>query len=74
LAHLARAQARSKAELIREALEAYLERHNEERPLPDWVGAGHSGDGRLAERDEELLAELLERDFEKLLVERKAGS
>lgn len=51
---LARAQGRSTAELIREAVATYA---RDQRPprLPSSVGAARSGRGDIAERAEELL-------------------
>lgn len=51
---LASAEGRSAAELIRAAVSEYANRRAA-RSLPSSLGAGRSGDGRLAERSEELL-------------------
>jgi hypothetical protein len=66
LARLARLQKRSKAELIREALETFLAANRAPEPVPSWLGAGRSGVPDLAERDEELLGELFEEDYARL--------
>lgn len=55
LKELARAQGRKRSVLIREALHAYLERHDRPRPLG--IGAYHSGRTDISERAEELLAQ-----------------
>ena len=51
---LASAEGRSAAELIRAAVSDYT-RRKALRGLPTSLGVGRSGDGRLAERSEELL-------------------
>jgi hypothetical protein len=51
---LARAEGRSTAELVREAVSEYARRQGE-RPQPESLGAGHSGRDDLSERAEELL-------------------
>ncbi|MDP2959532.1 MAG: ribbon-helix-helix domain-containing protein [Longimicrobiales bacterium] len=51
---LAGAEGRSTAELIRAAVSEYAQRRTP-RSLPGSLGAGHSGDGTLSERSEELL-------------------
>jgi predicted transcriptional regulator len=51
---LARAQGRSTAELLREAVAEYAQRHAPAR-LPRSLGAGRSGRGDLSERAEQLL-------------------
>jgi predicted transcriptional regulator len=67
LARLAKQQGRSKAELIREVLGAYVEKARKAlRPVPDWVGMGNSGGKRIAERDEELLREGFAEEYERL--------
>lgn len=58
LTQLAKRRGRAKAELMREALASYLERQHTPCLLPRSVGMGRSGVPDLAERDEELLAEL----------------
>jgi hypothetical protein len=72
LARLARLQKRSKADLIREALELFLVAKRAPEPVPSWVGAGRSGIPDLAERDEELLGELLEEDYARVMAEWEA--
>lgn len=72
LARLARQQERSKAELIREALTSYMERQGTPRPLPRSVGMGRSGVPDLAERDEELLAELYEEKYARIMADQEA--
>ena len=72
LTQLARRQSRPKAELIREALEAYVERQTEPRRLPRSVGMGRSGVPDLAERDEEILAELYKEEYERDLSKEEA--
>jgi hypothetical protein len=42
--------------LIHEALAEYITAHRPPRQLPDFVGMGHSGDGTIAARAEEILA------------------
>lgn len=56
---LARQERRSKAELIREALERFAEAKRGEG-LPSWVGAGESADPGYIDRDEEELLKALE--------------
>jgi len=51
---LATAQQRPTAELIREAIAEYLERHSAGR-RPASIGAAHSGSSDLAERAEDWL-------------------
>jgi hypothetical protein len=51
----AKAEGRSQAALIREAIAVYLEQR--ERPKPKGVGVYASGRSDLSERTEELLAE-----------------
>ena len=51
---LARAQGRSTAELIREAVAAYTQAQRPSR-MPSSVGAARSGRGDVGERAEELL-------------------
>lgn len=52
---IARKQERSAAEVIREAVADYAEKHGR-TGRPRSLGAGHSGRGDLSERTEELLA------------------
>ncbi len=67
LSRLARQQGRSKAELIRVALDTYVGNTlKEARPVPDWVGMGDSGGARIAERAEELLQQGLAEEHERL--------
>jgi predicted transcriptional regulator len=54
---LARAQGRSAAELVREAVSEYA-RKRAAPDLPQSLGAGRSGRGDVAERAEELLSGL----------------
>ena len=73
LAHLAKQQGRSKAELIREALAAYTQQQKRaQEPVPSWVGMGRSGVPNLAERDEELLGEIYEERHARIMVDWKA--
>jgi predicted transcriptional regulator len=73
LARIARRQARSKAELIREALDRFVQAERaQKQPLPSWVGAGRSGIPDLAERDEELLDEIFEEEYERVMAEWEA--
>lgn len=51
---IARAQGRSPAALVREAVAEFARRHGR-HGLPRSVGAGRSGRGDLSERAEELL-------------------
>jgi len=51
---LATGEGRSAAELIRAAVSQYVER-SAPRARPRSLGVGHSGDGHLSERAEELL-------------------
>ena len=51
---LAAEEGRSAAELIRAAVSEYAHRHSR-LAVPSSIGAGHSGDGCLAERSEDLL-------------------
>ncbi len=56
LSRLSKKKGCSKAELIRTALDEYIEAAlKETHSVPDWVGMGDSGGARIAERDEELL-------------------
>jgi predicted transcriptional regulator len=57
LKELARAGGSTPAALVREAVAEYARRHGRKR-RPRSVGAGHSGQGDLGERAEELLAGL----------------
>ena len=52
---LARQQDRSKAELIREALKAYISREKQPRKLPSSVGMVNSGGNDFADNAEEAL-------------------
>lgn len=52
---LADSQKRSQADVIREALTAYVESHPAERALPPGVGAFRSGRADIAERAEVIL-------------------
>lgn len=70
LAELARQQDSSKAELIRKALNGFVKAERQENPpVPSWVGAGRSGQPDLAERDEEILAEILDEKHERIIKE-----
>ena len=69
LARLARLEGRSKAKLIREVLDDYVREQQEVATVPDWVGMASSGSGDLAERDEEILAELLEEEHERVMAD-----
>lgn len=69
LTHLAQQQKRAKAELIREALHDYVESNATTRSLPQSVGMGRSGMPDLAERDEELLGQLLEEEHERIMAD-----
>lgn len=71
LARLARQQGRSKAELMREALEHYLAQEARPRSLPRSVGMGRSGRTDLAEHDEELLAEIFDEEYQRIADEWK---
>lgn len=51
---LARQQDRPTAELLREAITEYVRRHGG-KPSPRSLGIGHSGQGDLSERADELL-------------------
>jgi predicted transcriptional regulator len=51
---IAKAEGRSTADLVREAVSRYA-RQEASRPRPRSLGAGHSGRGDLSERAEELL-------------------
>ena len=69
---LARQQDRPKAELIREALKAYISRAQTPRKLPRSVGIVsvgmvNSGGNDFAERAEELYGELLEAEHEEIM-------
>ncbi len=54
LKQIARAEGRTAAELVREAVAAYADRHPAVA-VPASIGAGRSGQGDLSERTEELL-------------------
>ena len=51
---MAKAQGRSEAELIRDALKTYVERGK--RPLPSGLGKYDSGETDISERAEEIMA------------------
>ncbi len=68
---LARQQDRPKAELIREALKAYISREQKPRKLPRSIGMGRSGMPDLAERDEELLGEIYEERYARIMADWK---
>jgi predicted transcriptional regulator len=55
LKEIARAEGRSPALLVREAVAEYAARKRPNR-VPRCIGVGHSGRGDVAERAEELLA------------------
>ena len=67
LARLAKQQDRPKAELIREALKAYISREQTPRKLPRSVGMVNSGGNNFAERTEELYGQLLEVEHEEIM-------
>ena len=69
LARLARLEGRSKAELIREVLAEYIGSRRKASAVPDWVGMVSSGSGDLAERDEEVLAKLINEKHERILAD-----
>jgi len=54
LKRIAQQQGRPTAELVREAVAEYAERHGS-RPWPNSIGAAHSGLGDLAENAESYL-------------------
>lgn len=58
--HMAKRFKKSKAELMREALEKYASDLAKKglRPLPRSIGMGRSGTSDLAQQDEELLAKM----------------
>ncbi len=73
LSQIAKRRGQPKAELIRQALAAFIEREQESpRPLPRSVGMGRSGMSNWAERDEEILLELLEQDHEEIVADYEA--
>jgi predicted transcriptional regulator len=55
LKEIARADGRAPAEVVREAVAEYTQRHRPQR-MPKSIGIGHSGRGDVSERAEELLA------------------
>ncbi|HEY8086498.1 MAG TPA: ribbon-helix-helix domain-containing protein [Polyangiaceae bacterium] len=57
LKEIARAAGRAPAEVVREAVAEYTQRHRPQR-TPRSIGAGHSGRGDVSERAEQLLAGL----------------
>jgi predicted transcriptional regulator len=57
LKQIARAEGRTAAELVREAVVAYAEQHPAAR-VPASIGVGRSGRGDVSERAEELLGGL----------------
>ncbi len=70
LSQIAKQRGTSKAELIRQALTALIERERQgaaDEAAPSWLGAGASGRADAREYDAELL-ELLERDHEDALA------
>lgn len=73
LARLAKQQGRSKAELIRDALETYTRQQKRaEEPVPSWVGMGRSGVPDLAQRDEALLGEIYEERHARIMADWRA--
>ena len=74
LSRMARQKERSKAELIREALEHYLACEAKPRRLPRSVGMGRSGRPDLAEHDEELLAKIFEEERVRIAAEWRTGA
>jgi predicted transcriptional regulator len=54
LKEIARADGRAPAEVVREAVAEYAQRHRPQR-TPKSLGAGHSRRGDVSERAEELL-------------------
>ena len=70
LSQIAKRRGQAKAELIRQALTAYIEREQKavaDEAVPSWVGAGNSGVSGWTDDDRELL-ELLEKDHEEALA------
>lgn len=66
----AKRRGQAKAEIIREALTALVEREQESpRPLPRSVGMGRSGVANWDERDKEIL---LERDHQETVADYEA--
>lgn len=51
---------RSASAVVRDALQEYFARHEEEESLPPFVGIGDSGHTDTSERAEELIAEIIE--------------
>jgi len=52
----ARLEGKTLAALIQAALAEYITAHRMPQPLPAFVGMGHSGDGTISQRDEEILS------------------
>jgi|DewCreStandDraft_5_1066085.scaffolds.fasta_scaffold87306_2 predicted transcriptional regulator len=58
--HLAKTLNKTTSELIREALQEYIQNHKlKKRRQLSFIGVGRSGRGDIAERSEELLGKLL---------------
>lgn len=55
--HLAKKQKKSTSQLIREALEEYLEKHKPKRERLKFIGAGKSGRKDISLKTEEILEE-----------------
>jgi hypothetical protein len=54
----ARAEGKSFAQCVREAVSAYVAEPKGPRPLPSWVGMFRSGHTDTSERVDEILAEM----------------
>ena len=69
LSQIAKQRGRAKAEIVREALTALIEREGKSpTAIPSWLGAGDSGGMSHAESDDETLLELLEQEHQEILT------
>ena len=73
LSQIAKRRGQAKAELIREGVASLIKPEQQvSRPLPRSVGMGRSGSPDWAERDEETLLELLEKEYEETVADYEA--
>lgn len=81
LSQIAKRRGRAKAELIREGVAALISQEQKvlaDEGVPPWLGAGDSGGVYDAEREEDVLLELLEAEYKEILTsydeeQKKAG-
>jgi len=62
LKHLAKAQNRTAAEVVRDALQAYIHAHRPKRKRLSFYAMGAFGETDVAERAEEILAREIKRE------------